>query len=77
MRFIEDLPAPVSSREAHHEGVDPLGILDLDLWREVYGPARWKRFAGLADAEFAAALSAGAASGLPLMEMTQAQAATR
>lgn len=77
MRWIEDLPAPVSSRQAHHEGVDPLGILDLDLWREVYGPARWKRFAGLADAEFAAALTAGAASGLPLTERTQAKAAAR
>ena len=77
MRYVDNLPAPISSRQAHHEGDDPSGLLDLDLWREVYGPVRWKRFAGIADTEFEAALTAGAASGLPLVEMAQARAASR
>lgn len=77
MRYVEGLAVPVSSREAHHQGVDPLGVLDLELWREVYGPVRWARFAGIADPPFEAALTKGAASGLPLVEMAQTRAATR
>jgi hypothetical protein len=77
MRYVEGLPAAVSSREAHHRGEDPESVLDLELWREVYGPARWARFAGIADPVFEAALRNGAATGQPLVEMAQTRAATR
>lgn len=76
MRHVENLGAPVSSREAHHLGEDAAGVLDLELWREVYGPRRWARFAGIADPAFEAALRTGITSGQPLVEMAQARAAT-
>lgn len=75
MRYVEGLSAPVSSREAHHQGEDPAGVLDLELWRQVYGPARWARFADIEDPPFEAALVKGAASGQPLVEMAQTRAA--
>jgi hypothetical protein len=77
MRFVDGRPTEYSSRGIHESGEDPAQILDLALWREVYGAARWRRFADLADPEFAAALSEGIATGQPLVQMAQTRAAAR
>ncbi len=77
IRFLEARTAPHSSRNIHHTGEDPACLLDLALWAEVYGPARWARFAGLTDPPFETALVAGIVSGQPLLESVQAKAAAR
>jgi len=77
IRFLESRPTVCSSRNTHHSGEDPARLLDLALWAEVYGPARWARFAGLTDPPFEAALAAGIVSGRPLLESVQAKAAAR
>jgi len=75
IRFLESRPTACSSRNTHHSGEDPARLLDLALWAEVYGPARWARFAGLTDPPFEAALATGIVSGRPLLESVQAKAA--
>ena len=77
IRFLESRPTACSSRAAHHSGEDAAQLLDLALWEEVYGPARWARFAGLTDPPFETALMAGIISGQPLMESVQTKAAAR
>ncbi len=77
IRFLESRPTACSSRDTHHSGEDPARLLDLALWSEVYGPARWARFAGLTEPPFEAALMAGIISGQPLMNSVQAKAAAR
>ena len=77
IRFLESRSAPYSSRNTHHSGEDPDRLLDMALWDEVYGPARWTRFAGLTDPAFEAALTVGIGSGQPLLETVHARAAAR
>ena len=77
IRFLESRPAPHSSRNMHHSGEDPARLLDLALWAEVYGPARWVCFAGLTDRPFESALTAAVVSGQPLLEPVQTKAAAR
>lgn len=61
------LAYPWSSARAHVEGRDSLGLLDLDLWRQVPGHQRWAEVFGRPLSEESCwAIRAATHSGLPL-----------